>query len=208
SDHKELKIIIKADVQGSVEAIKDGLLKLSTDDVKVRVIYAATGAISESDVTLASASNALIIGFQVRATPRASDLAESNHVEIKYYSIIYEVIEEVHAAMEGMLEPDKVEEITGRVEVRQIFKISRIGIVAGCMVIKGKIKKSHKLRVIRNSVVVYTGSLKSLRREKDEVQEINEGFECGMSVDGYNDIQVGDIFEFFEIKEVARKLNG
>jgi len=207
SDHKELKVIIKADVQGSVEAIRDGLLKLSSDDVKVRVIYGATGAISESDVTLASASNALIIGFQVRATPRAADLADESRVEIKYYSIIYDVIEEIHKAMEGMLEPDRIEEVSGRAEVRQIFRISKIGNVAGCMVIKGKIRRNQKIRVIRENVVVHTGSVKSLRRVKDEVSEVAEGFECGISLDGYNDLREGDQVEFFEIKEVARKLS-
>jgi translation initiation factor IF-2 len=206
TDHKELKVIIKADVQGSVEAIRDGLNKLTGEDVKVRVIHGATGAISETDVTLASASNAIIVGFQTRATPRAADLADENHVEIKYYSVIYDVIDEVRLAMEGLLEPDKVEEITGRAEIRQIFKISRAGNVAGCMVIKGKIRRNQKIRLIRENVVVYTGSLKSLRRVKDEVSEVAEGFECGIAIDGYNDIRIGDLIEFFDIKEVARKL--
>lgn len=205
-DHKEVKVIIKADVQGSVEAIRDGLLKLSTDDVKVRVIYGATGAISESDVTLASASNALIVGFQIRATPRAAELAEKNLVEIKYYNIIYNVIEEVKAAMEGLLEPDKVEEISGRAEIRTLFKISRVGNIAGCMVISGKIKKANKVRLIRDSTVIYTGWLKSLRRIKDDVNEVAEGYECGIAIEGYNDIREGDQIESFEIKEVARKL--
>ncbi|MCE9599506.1 MAG: translation initiation factor IF-2 [Spirochaetia bacterium] len=205
-DHKEVKVIIKADVQGSVEAIRDGLLKLSTDDVKVRVIFGATGAISESDVTLASASNAIIVGFQIRATPRAADLAEKNLVEIKYYNVIYNVIEEIRAAMEGMLEPDKVEEITGRAEIRALFKISRLGNIAGCMIISGKMKKSNKARLIRDGVVIYTGNLKSLRRGKDDAAEVAEGYECGMAIEGYNDVREGDIIEGFEVKEVARKL--
>ncbi|HMY46726.1 MAG TPA: translation initiation factor IF-2 [Leptospiraceae bacterium] len=205
-DHKEVKVIIKADVQGSVEAIRDGLLKLSTDDVKVRVIFGATGAISESDVTLASASNALIVGFQVRATPRAAELAEKSLVEIKYYNIIYNVIDEVKAAMEGLLEPDKVEEVSGRAEIRTVFKISRMGNIAGCMVVQGKVRKANKVRLIRDGVVIYTGSLRSLRRVKDDVPEVAEGFECGIAIEGYNDIREKDIIESFEIKEIARKL--
>ena len=206
SDHKEIKLIIKADVQGSVEAIRDGLEKISTEDVKVRVVHGATGAISESDVNLASASDAIVIGFQVRATPRAADLAEQEHVDIKYYSIIYDVMRDVHQAMEGMLEPDKVEEITGRAEIREVFKISRIGNVAGCMVTSGKIRRNQQVRVIRDSVVLHTGTFKALRRHKDDVQEVAEGFECGISLEGFNDIQVGDQLEAFEVKEVARKL--
>jgi len=205
-DHKELKVIIKADVQGSVEAIREGLLKLSTEDVKVRVIMGATGAISESDVNLASLSNAIIIGFQVRPTPRALDLASRERVEIKHYNVIYTVIEEIKMAMEGLLEPDKIEETTGRAEVRQIFKISKVGNVAGCMMINGKIRRSNRVRLIRDNVVIYVGGLKSLRRHKDEVSEVAEGFECGISIEGYNDIRVGDHVEGFEIKEIARKL--
>ena len=205
-EHKELKIIIKADVQGSVEAIKDGLTKLSTDEVKVRVIHGATGAISESDVTLASASDALIVGFQVRATPRALELAEQSRVDIKYYSIIYKVIEDVQSSMEGMLEPDIVEEVTGKAEVRAIFKISRLGNIAGCMVKEGKIIKKNKIRIIRENVVIKTVDIKGLRRDKDDVGEVNEGFECGILLEGFNDLAEGDILECFEIKEVARKL--
>ncbi len=205
-DHKELKVILKGDVQGSVEAIREGLAKLSTADVKVRVIHGATGAISESDVSLASASNAIIVGFHARPTPRAMELAQQERVEIKYYSIIYNVIEEIRAAMEGLLEPDRVEETTGRAEIRQVFKISKIGNVAGCMVITGKIKRNNKIRVLRNNVLLFTGNIKSLKRQKDEVGEVVEGFECGISVEGYNDIQVGDHLEGFEVKEIARKL--
>lgn len=205
-DHKEVKVIIKADVQGSVEAIKDGLTKLSQEEVKVRVIHGATGAISESDVSLANASNAIIIGFQVRATPRALENAEQNRVEIKYYSIIYNVIEEIKQSMEGMLEPDIVEEVTGKAEVRQVFRISRIGNIAGCMIISGKINRKNKMRVIRDNVVLQTVDIKGLRREKDDVADVNEGFECGISLEGFNDIQEGDILEAFEIKEIARKL--
>jgi translation initiation factor IF-2 len=206
-DHKEVKVIIKADVQGSVEAIKDGLLKLSNDEVQVRVIHGATGAISVSDVSLASASNAVIVGFQVRATPQALEMADQNRVDIKYYSIIYNVIEDITASLEGLLEPEKVEEVTGQAEVRQIFRISRIGNIAGCMVKSGKINRKSQIRVIRENVVVNTTEIKGLRREKDDVPEISEGFECGISLTGFNDLKEGDILEAFEIKEVARKLN-
>lgn len=206
ADHKELKVIIKADVQGSVEAIRDGLLKLSTEDVKVRVVFGATGAISESDVNLASASEGIIVGFQVRPTPRAQELAEQLRVEIKFYSIIYNVIEEIRAAMEGLLEPDKIEEVSGRAEIRQVFKISKMGNVAGCMVTSGKIRRANKVRLIRDNKVIYTGMLGSLKRIKDDAAEVAEGYECGLSIDGYKDIRVGDQVESFEVKEVARKL--
>lgn len=207
-DHKEVKVIIKADVQGSVEAIKDGLIKLSNEEVKVRVIHGATGAISVSDVSLASASNAIVVGFQVRATPQAMEMAEQNRVDIKYYSIIYNVIEDITASMEGLLEPEKVEEVTGQAEVRQIFRISRIGNIAGCMVKSGKVNRKSQIRVIRDNVVVSTTEIKGLRREKDDVPEVMEGFECGISLTGFNDLKEGDILEAFEIKEVARKLKG
>lgn len=204
---KEVKVIIKADVQGSVEAIRDGLMKLTAEDVSVRVIQGSTGAITENDVNLASASEALIVGFQVRATPRATELAEQQRVDIKYYSIIYDVITDVRQAMEGLLEPDRVEEVVGRAEIREVFKISRIGNVGGCMVLTGKIRRNDSMRVIRDNVVIHTGSLKALKRHKDDAMEVNEGFECGISFDNYNDIQIGDQVEGFEIKEVARKLS-
>ncbi len=205
-DTKEVRVIIKADVQGSVEAIRDGLLKLSTEDVSVRMIHGATGAITENDVNLAAASEALVIGFQVRATPRALELSEQQRVDIKYYSIIYDVVEDVKNAMEGMLEPDRIEETIGRAEIREVFKISRVGNVAGCMVTQGKIKRNESVRIIRDSVVTHTGKIKALKRHKDDAQEVSEGFECGISFDGFNDFQVGDEIEAFEIKEVARKL--
>ncbi len=206
--HKELKVIIKADVQGSVEAIKDGLIKLSTDEVKVRVIHGATGAISESDVSLASASDALIIGFQVRATPKALELAGQSRVDIKYYSIIYKVIEDIQVSMEGLLEPEKIEEILGSAEVRAIFKISKVGNIAGCMVKSGTINRKSRIRIIRNNVVIHTCGIKSLKREKDDASEVREGFECGILLDGFNDFVEGDTLECFEVKEVARKLGG
>ena len=205
-EHKELNVIIKADVQGSVEAIRDGLLRLSTSDVKVRVIHGATGAISESDVNLASASSALIIGFQVRAGGHVTEVAERNNIDVKYYSIIYKVIEEVRQAMEGLLEPDKIEEIIAKAEIRQIFKISRLGNIAGCRVTEGTLRRKNLVRVIRDNVVMYTGHLNSLRRIKDNVNEVAEGFECGIGFENYNDLHEGDQLESFEIKEVARKL--
>ena len=203
---KELKIIIKADVQGSIEAIRDGLIKLSTDDVKVRVIHGATGAISESDVDLAKTSGALIIGFHIRPTSRAESLATQYRVEIKFYNVIYDIIKDVHNALEGMLEPDIVEEVTGRAEIREIFRISRIGNVAGCMMLSGKISRNNKIRIIRDGAVIFTGELSSLRRHKDDVNEVLEGFECGMSVAGYNDLKVNDQLEGFELRSVARQL--
>ncbi len=204
--HKKLNLIIKADVQGSVEAIRDGLQKLSTNDIQVHVIHGAAGSISESDVHLASASKALIIGFQVRATPRVVELADRTHVNIKYYNVIYNVIEEVRKAMEGMLEPDRIEELTAKAEVRQIFKISRLGNVAGCKVLSGVLERRASMRVIRDNIVVYTGKMKSLRRLKENVNEVHEGFECGLSLESYNDLREGDQLEAFQIREVARKL--
>lgn len=205
-EHKELKVIIKADVQGSVEAIKDGLLKLSTEDVKVRVIHFATGAISESDVNLAMASEAIIIGFHIKASNRAIDLADQNNVQIKYYNIIYDIINDITSAMEGLLEPEKIEETTGKAEIREIFKISRLGNIAGCMVISGKINKNNQIRVIRDGNVIHTGAIKAIKRHKDDVNEVSEGFECGISVEGFNEIMQGDILESYNVKEIARTL--
>ncbi|PKL33352.1 MAG: translation initiation factor IF-2 [Spirochaetae bacterium HGW-Spirochaetae-10] len=205
ASHKEIKVIVKGDVHGSVEAIRDGLLKLSDDEVKVRVIYAATGGITESDVTLAAASEALILGFQVRASVSATDLAEKNGVDIRYYSIIYALLEDVKKAMTGMLEPTYEEERTGDIEIRQVFKISKIGNVAGCMVKRGKVHRSNKIRLVRNGVVIHEGELSALKRFKDDVAEVAEGYECGLSIKGFNDIQEGDIVEAYKIVEVSRQ---
>ena len=205
-DHKKLNIIIKADVQGSVEAIREGLLRLSTKDVKVRVVHGATGAISESDVNLASASNALIIGFQVRTTPGTKEVAEKIGIDIKYYSVIYNVLSEIKQAMEGLLEPDKVEEIQAKLEIRQVFKISRFGSVAGCMVLSGNANRKNSIRVIREGVVIHTSKIRSLRRLKDDVNEVAQGYECGLALENFNELREGDQLECFEIKEVARKL--
>lgn len=205
-DFKELKIIVKADVDGSAEALTDALLKLSTDKIQVNVIHKAVGAISESDVLLASASDAIIIGFQVRPTLKARQLAEKEEIEIRTYSIIYDAINDVKAAMEGMLAPQYEEKITCNVEVREVFKISKVGTVAGCYVLDGKITRQTKVRVIRDGVVVYTGNLSSLKRFKDDVKEVSAGFECGLTIENFNDIKVGDIIEGFEMVEIKQKL--
>ncbi len=203
---KELKIIIKTDVRGSAEAIKESLEKLSTNDVKLNVIHAGTGAIVDTDIMLASASNALVVGFHVRANPRTLALADKEGVQIKYYSIIYDVVNEIKAAMEGLLEPEKVEKNVGKLEIRDIFKISKVGNIAGCMVTSGKIQKNNLIRVVRANVVIFDGKLRSLKRVKDDVSEVLTGFECGILVDGFNDFVVGDEIEVYEINSIARKL--
>ncbi len=203
---KMLPIIVKADVQGSQEALAQSLLKLSTDEVKVQLVYSAVGGISESDVNLAIASKAVLIGFNTRADAQARKLAENNGVDIRYYNIIYDAVDELRAAMSGMLTPDKKEEVIGNAEIRQVFKVSKIGSIAGCMVTAGVVRRTARLRLLRENVVVFTGELDSLKRFKDDAKEVKEGFECGLNVKGYNDIQVGDILEFFEIREVARTL--
>ena len=205
---KMLPIIIKADVQGSQEALAQSLLKLSTDEVKVQLVYSAVGGISESDVNLAIASKAVLIGFNTRADAQARKQAENNGIEIRYYNIIYDAVDELRAAMSGMLTPDKKEEVIGNAEIRQVFKVSKIGSIAGCMVTAGVVRRNARLRLLRENVVIFTGELDSLKRFKDDAREVKEGFECGLNVKGYNDIQVGDILEFFEIREVARTLEG
>ena len=203
---KLVPIIVKADVQGSQEALSQSLLKLSTDEVKVQLVYAAVGAISESDVNLAIASKAVIIGFNTRADAGARKLAENNGVDIRYYDIIYDAVDELKLAMSGMLTPDKKEEVIGTAEIRQIFKVSKIGTIAGCMVTSGLVRRTARLRLLRNNMVIYTGELDSLKRFKDDVKEVREGFDCGLNIKNYNDIEVGDVLEFFEIREVARTL--
>jgi translation initiation factor IF-2 len=203
---KMLPIIIKADVQGSQEALAQSLLKLSTDEVKVQLVYSGVGGISESDVNLAIASKAVVIGFNTRADAQARKLAENNGVDLRYYNIIYDAVDELRAAMSGMLTPDKKEEVIGTAEIRQVFKVSKIGSIAGCMVTAGVVRRNARLRLLRENVVVFTGELDSLKRFKDDAKEVKEGFECGLNVKGYNDIQVGDMLEFFEIREVARTL--
>ncbi|MDR2282897.1 MAG: translation initiation factor IF-2 [Sphingobacterium sp.] len=203
---KELNIIVKGDVDGSIEALSDSLLKLSTDEIQVNIIHKSVGAISESDVLLASASDAVIIGFQVRPTQNARKLAENEQIDIRLYSIIYDAIEELKSAMEGMLEPKFEEKIVAEVEIRETFKITKVGTIAGCMVTTGKISRNNDIRIIRDGVVVHTGRLASLKRFKDDVKEVTHGYECGLQIDKYNDIQVGDIVEAYEQVEVKRKL--
>ncbi len=203
-ENKELRVIIKADVHGSVEAIRDGLLKLSNEEVKVNVIYSAVGPITESDVNLAIASNALIVAFQIRATTGALELAERNNIDIRYYSIIYNLLEDMEKALKGMLQPQYKEVITGEAEIRQVFRISKVGNVAGCMVKKGKINRNDKIRLIRNGVVIYEGEVDQLKRFKDDVIEVAEGFECGVSIKGYQDIKENDIIEFYKLLEVQK----
>jgi translation initiation factor IF-2 len=202
----ELKVIIKGDVQGTVEAVKSSLEKLSTKDIRLNVITAAAGAINESDVDLASASNAIIVAFNVRPTTKAKALADQEKVDIRKYNVIYKAIEEIQAAMEGMLKPDLKEQTIGTVEVRNTFKVPKIGTVAGCMVIQGKIKRNGSVNVIRDGIVIYTGKIASLKRFKDDAREVETGFECGVGIEGYNDVRVGDQFEAFETIEVAKKL--
>jgi translation initiation factor IF-2 len=199
-------IIVKADVQGSQEALAQSLLKLSTDEVKVQLVYAAVGAVSESDVNLAIASKAVIIGFNVRADAGARKLAEGNAVDIRYYNIIYDAVDELKAAMSGMLAPEKREEVIGTAEIRTVFVASKIGTVAGCMVTSGFVTRSAHFRLLRDNVVVHTGEVDSLKRMKDDVREVKEGFECGIKLKNYNDVKEGDQLEFFEIREVARTL--
>jgi translation initiation factor IF-2 len=203
---KNLPIIIKADVQGSQEALAAALLKLSTEEVRVQLVYGAVGGISESDINLAIASKAVIIGFNTRADAGARKLAENNGIELRYYNIIYDAVDELKAAMSGMLTPDKKEEIIGMAEIRQVFRISKIGSIAGCMVTNGVIRRNARWRLLRDNVVIFTGELDSLKRFKDDVREVKEGFECGLNLKGYNDIQEGDQLECFEIKEIARTI--
>ena len=205
-DFKELNLVVKGDVDGSIEALSDSLIKLSTEKIQVNVIHKAVGQISESDVTLASASDAIIIGFQVRPSAAARKLAEQEGVDIRLYSIIYDTIEEIKDAMEGMLAPTMKEEITGQAEVRQVYKITKVGTVAGCWVTEGKVHRTDKIRVIRDGIVVHTGSILALKRFKDDVKEVGRDFECGISIVNYNDIREGDIFETYTEVEVKAKL--
>lgn len=203
---QELNLIVKGDVDGSIEALSDSLIKLSTEEIVVNVIHKAVGAISESDIMLATASNAIIVGFQVRPTANARKIAEKEQIDIRLYSIIYDAINEIKAAMEGMLSPEIKEEITGTAEVMEAFNISKVGTIAGCIVRDGKISRKDKARVIRDGIVIYTGSLGSLKRFKDDVKDVAKGYECGLNIDGYNDVKVGDFIETFTLTEVAKSL--
>jgi translation initiation factor IF-2 len=203
---KELNLIVKGDVDGSVEALSDSLLKLSNDEVKVNIIHKGVGQISESDVLLASASDAIIVAFQVRPSTSARKLADQEEIEIRMFSIIYDAINVIKDAIEGMLSPEVEEVITGTAEIREIFKISKIGTVAGCMVLEGKIERKNQIRLIRDGIVIYTGDLGALKRFKDDVNEVRQGFDCGMSIKNFNDMKEGDLIEGFTMKETKRKL--
>jgi translation initiation factor IF-2 len=203
---KQLNVIVKGDVDGSVEALSDSLLKLSTPEIQVAIIHRGVGQISESDVLLASASDAIIVAFQVRPSGAAKRLAENEEIEIRHYSIIYDAINDVKAAMEGMLAPETEEVIVGNAEIREVFKISKIGTIAGCMVTDGSIKRSNPIRLIRDGIVTYAGKLHSLKRHKDDASEVRSGFDCGIGIDGFNDMQVGDVIESYETREVKRTL--
>jgi translation initiation factor IF-2 len=205
-DFHELNVIVKGDVDGSIEALSDALIKLSTEEIQVNVIHKAVGQISESDIMLAAASNAIIIGFQVRPSSEARKIAEREEVDIRLYSIIYDAIEQLKDAMEGLLSPDIKEEITATLEIRETFNITKVGTIAGCIVKEGKIKRNNKIRLIRDGIVVYTGQLASLKRMKDDVKEVGNGFECGLNLANYNDIKVGDIVESYEEIEVKKSL--
>jgi len=203
---RTLALIVKADVQGSIEAIAGSLQKLSTDEVRVSLVHSGVGGITESDVNLALASKAIIIGFNSRADVAARRLAEASGVDIRYYNIIYAMVDEIRAALSGMLAPEKRESIIGMVEVRQVYHISKVGTVAGCYVTEGMVKRGSSVRVLRNNVVIHTGDLDSLKRFKDDAKEVKSNFECGLSLRGFNDLEVGDMLEVFEIVEVARAL--
>ena len=205
-DFQELNIIVKGDVDGSIEALSDSLLKLSHESIQINVIHKAVGQITESDILLASASDAIVVGFQVRPSAGARKLAEKEEIDIRLYSVIYKAIDEIKEAMEGMLSPDFKEEIVGTAEIRETFKISKVGTIAGCFVTEGKINRNNNVRVIRDGIVIYTGLLGSLKRFKDDVKEVQHNYECGLNIEKYNDIKVGDVVEAFEEVEVAKKL--
>jgi translation initiation factor IF-2 len=203
---KELRMVVKGDVDGSVEALSDALLKISTDEVTVNVLHKAVGAISESDVLLAAASDAIIIGFNIRATQQARAVAEKENVDIRNYKIIYDAVNDVKAALEGLLEPEISEQVTGTAEVRRIFRISKVGTVAGCYVQSGKISRSDHIRLYHDDKLIFDGKLASLKRVKDDVREVSSGFECGISLESYDDVHEGDILEAYQIIKTKRTL--
>jgi len=205
-DVSELNIVLKTDVQGSLEAISVSLTKLSTDEVKVNIVGSGVGGLTETDATLAQASNAIVVGFNVRADASARRLMEQESIDLRYYSVIYDLIDEVKQAMSGMLAPEFKQEIIGLAEVRDVFKSPKIGAIAGCMVTEGTVKRNNPIRVLRDNVVIYEGELESLRRFKDDVQDVRNGMECGIGVKNYNDVKVGDQIEVFEVVEVQRSI--
>jgi len=206
SGAKTLAIVLKADVQGSQEALAHALSRLSTEEVKVNIVHAAVGGITESDINLALASGAVVIGFNTRADATARKLAENSGIQLRYYNIIYEAVEEIKAALSGMLAPERKEQVLGLVEVRQVFKITKVGAVAGCYVLEGLVRRGSQVRILRDNVVVHTGEVETLKRFKEDVREVKAGFECGISIANYSDIKEGDQLEVFEITEVARSL--
>ncbi len=205
-DFKELNLIVKGDVDGSIEALSDSLLRLSTEEIQINIVHKGVGAISEADINLAAASEAIVIGFQVRPSLAARKLAETEQIDVRLYSVIYKAIDELKAAMEGMLSPDIEEKIVGTAEIRETFDITKVGTIAGCYVMDGTIKRTSKIRVIRDGIVIHTGNLGSLKRFKDDVREVKNNYECGLNIDKFNDIKIGDLVEAYEEVEVARKL--
>jgi len=203
---EELPLIVKGDTDGSVEALSDSLHKLSTEEVQVRVIHQGVGGINETDVMLAQASTAIVVGFHVRPDRNAREAAEQSGVEIRLYDIIYEAVEDIRQGLEGLLKPEIKEEVTGTLEVRDTFRVPRVGAIAGCMVVEGLVKRNSLVRLIRDGVTVYEGRVGSLRRFKDDVKEVKEGFECGVGLENFNDVKVGDLIEVYEREEVARTL--
>ena len=205
-DVKELNIVLKTDVQGSLEAVGDSLVKQSTEEVKLKIIHSATGAITESDVMLASASGAIIIGFNVRANPRVSDVAEKENVDIRYYDVIYNVVKDIRLAMAGLLEPIYKENVIGRADVKEIFRVPKVGSIAGCYVTDGHVVRNANVRLLRDDVVVFDGKLASLRRFKEDAKEVQTGYECGIGLENFQDIKSGDVFEVYEIEEMEAEL--
>ena len=203
---KELNIVIKADVQGSLEALSESLLKLSTSEVKLKIIHSSTGAITETDVMLASASGAVIIGFNVRANPRVVEIAKTETVDIRYYDVIYNAIQDIRNAMAGLLDPIYKENVIGRADIKEVFHVPKVGTVAGCYVTDGHIERNAHARLLREEVVIYDGKLASLRRFKEDVREVQSGYECGMGLENFQDIKPGDVFEVYQIEEIAAEL--
>ncbi len=205
-EQKQVNLLIRADVQGSVEALRESLVKMSNDDVKINVIASGVGAITESDASLAQASNAIIIGFNVRADATARKNIQENDLDLRYYSVIYDAIDEVKAAISGLLGTETKENIIGLAEVKDVFRSSKLGAIAGSLVVEGVVRKDNPIRVLRDNVVIYQGELESLRRHKDDVNEVRNGTECGIGVKNYTDVKVGDLIEVYEVREIARSL--